>query len=195
MPILGESTTDYILSPLACRSSIDNATRGHLDPGSQATTIPYKHLLSRYRVYTKEFPCPVRLVSADDKPQFPLGEGTVHILASSHPGYVDLRALHTPGIPSLIVSLWSVQEHIRFDKCSGYALMTNFIDNINTFVFTAEDRYSLPCLVVIPGDVVGSLNYMRAIISPLFKDTTPPSSPMNATVNAITVGTKHMLWH
>ena len=91
---------DCILSALACTSSIDNATHGHLDPGSQATTIP----INGYRMYTKEYPCPVRLVSADDKPQFPLGEGTVRIPASSGPGYVDLQAFHTPGIPSFIVS-------------------------------------------------------------------------------------------
>ena len=38
--ILGEGPIDYILSTLACNLSIDNATRGHLDPGSQSTTIP-----------------------------------------------------------------------------------------------------------------------------------------------------------
>ena len=102
--ILGEGTTDCVLSALACSSAMDNTTRGHLDPGSQANTIPYKHLISGYQVYSKELPCPVILVSADDKPQFPLGEGTVCIPALSAPGYVDLRAFHTPGIPSFIVS-------------------------------------------------------------------------------------------
>ena len=131
------------------------------------------------------------LVSADDKPQFPLGKGTVRIPALSDPGYVDLRAFHTPGIPSFIVSPRSVQEHIGFDNCSGYSLMTNFVDN--TFVFTAKDRTAAP--VVIPGDVVSSLNYTRAIIPPLFIDSTPPPSELDATIHAITTGTERMLWH
>ena len=69
--------------------------------------------------------------------------------------------------------------------------MTNFIDN--TFVFTADDRTASP--VVIPGDVVGSLNYTRAIIPPLFVEPTPPTSTLDATVHAITVGAELMLWH
>ena len=155
--ILGEGTTDCVLSALACSSAMENATCRHLDPGSQATTIPYKHLISGYQVYSKEFPCPVRLVSADDKPQFPLGEGTVRIPPLSAPGYVDLRAFHTPGIPLFIVLPRPVQEHIGFDKRSGYLLKTNFVDN--TFMFTAKDKSTDSHPVVIPGDVVGSLNY------------------------------------
>ena len=71
--------------------------------------------------------------------------------------------------------------------------MTNFIDN--TFVFTAENRSSSSQPVVIPGDEVGSLNYTRVIIPPSFKDVTTPTSPLDATVHAITVGVERMLWH
>ena len=136
--ILGEGTMDCVLSALACDLPVDNATCDHLDPGSQATTIPYKHLISGYHSYSKEFPCPVRLVSADDKPQLPLGEVTVNIPALSAPVYVDLRSFHMPGIPSFIVLPHSVQECIGFDKCTGYSLKTNFAGN--TFMFTVEDR-------------------------------------------------------
>ena len=141
--------------------------QGHFDAGSQATTIPNKLLLSNYQAYNDSFPCRVRLISADEtNPQFPLGEGTVRISTQSDPGYVDLRAFCAPGIPSVIVSPRSVQEKIGFDNCSGYLLETRF--DTQSFLFHAMDSRDQKNDVIIPGSIVGTLNYTRPIILPYF---------------------------
>jgi hypothetical protein len=106
---IDENWVDLKLSKLAYEgrrgSVLHFNLQGHFDAGSQATTTPHRHLLSNNRTYGTSFPCPVRLISADEmNPQYPIVEGTVRIPTKSYPGYVDLRAFHAPGIPSVIVS-------------------------------------------------------------------------------------------
>jgi hypothetical protein len=126
---INENVVDLKLSTLAHDGSQGSVLhfnlQGHFDAGSQATTTPHKHLLSNYQRCSTSFPCPVRLISADEmNPQYPVGEATVRIPTKSDPGYVDLRAFHTPGIPSIIVSPQSVQEKIGYENCSDYLLET-----------------------------------------------------------------------
>ena len=174
--------------------------QGHFDAGSQATTVPHKILLSNYRRYSESFPCRVRLISADEtNPQFPLGEGTVRIPTQSDPGHVDLRAFYAPGIPSIIISPRSVQEKIGFDNCSGYQLETRF--DKQSFLFHAMDSRDQKNDVVIPRNIVGTLNYTRPIILPYFElPGETMDAPMNQIVQDFSVttlsGTRlKLLWH
>ena len=90
----------------------------------------------------------------------------MRIATQSDPGYVDLRTFCALGIPSVIVSPRTVQEKIGFDNCSGYLLETRF--DTQSFLFHAMDSRDQKNDVVIPGNIVGTLNYTCPIILPYF---------------------------
>jgi hypothetical protein len=148
------------------------------------TTVPHPHLISNYNKYATSFPCPVRLVSANEKnPQCPVGEGTVRIPTTSSPGYVDLRGFYTPGIPSIVISPRSVQEMFGFNNCSGYTLETRL--DQQSFVFHALDSSGARNDIMIPGNIVGSLNYTHPILLPSFETPgTPADKPLHQIVHS-----------
>ena len=199
-----ENIVDLKLSKLAYEGSQGSALhfnlQGHFDAGSQATTIPRKHLLSNYQRYSTSFPCPVRLISADEmNPQYAVGEGTVRIPTKSDPRYVDLRASHTPGIPSIIVSPQLVQEKIGFENYSGYLLETRF--NLQSFLFHAMDSRDQKNHITIPGGIAGTLNYTCPIVMPNYElPGEIINVPMNQIVQDFSVMTLSgtglkLLWH
>ena len=186
----------YFVSSLSCTDRPKSNVCGHLDAGSQASTVPHRFLIWIYRPYTSTFPCPIRLISANGDPQFPLGEGTTRIPISTSPGYLDIRTFYTPGIPSYIVSPKSIQEAVGADVCDGYTLRTNFVSR--SFLFIAHHNLDSSLDVLIPGSVVGTLNFLHPVVPP---DGPSPGSdsllsPADTRhVQSLTADTTKILWH
>jgi hypothetical protein len=51
-------TVNLTASRMSCEVAQGNILKGHLDSGSQATTIPFFHLLSNHQKNSASFPCP-----------------------------------------------------------------------------------------------------------------------------------------
>ena len=90
-------TKHNVPEPPALSHDLTTVVRAQLDTGADITCTNLIDVLHDYRQYSISFPCKIRLIGAigqDGDPNlgiFPLGEGYLHIPASTNTGYVCIR--------------------------------------------------------------------------------------------------------
>jgi len=95
--------------PPHLEQNLTTIVRAQLDTGADITCANIKAVLHNYKPYTQSFPCKVRLVGAigndGDKNMgvYPLGEGTLHVPASTSSGHMPVRCVYSPHLTSTLL--------------------------------------------------------------------------------------------
>ena len=181
--------------------SLDLKSRGHLDPGAQATTTPHKHLLFGYRRFTAANPCNVRLHAADNRRAYiPLGIGVLRVPAPNQLGYHPILCYHTPEITTTIISPASFETLLGKRNFEGTTLVTH--SNDAKFVFTARHKLRRSGDLTITGITHRTLTYTHPLLTPSLAEMDTQS--LDATTSTITdelhmhrlsASAERLLWH
>ena len=115
-------TKHQVDPPPKLQRNLTTVIRAQLDTGADITCTNLLHVLHNYKPYTKSFPCRVRLVGAIGKNGdenlgiYPLGEGFLHIPASTQNGYIPVCCVYSPHLTSTLLckdDIIRTQKHLR----------------------------------------------------------------------------------
>ena len=82
---------------------------GQFDSGADATVANLLIYLHDYKQYNTKFKCPVKLTGAiGTKDIHPLGEGFLHLPASTPSGFLTVCYFYSPQFSSTLVSPWDI---------------------------------------------------------------------------------------
>jgi hypothetical protein len=145
--------------------------RAHFDDGAQATTTHERSHLFAYRTFSAASPCRTRLVSADGHRYVPLGYGILRVPAPTSLGYVPVFCLHTPEIPSCIISPSTIERLLPRHLVQGTTLRK--FPNTGVFTFTVHSNLRAAENVELHGILDAGLCYTQPLLLPQPPESAP----------------------
>ena len=94
--------------PPHLKQNLTTVIHAQLDTGANMTCTNVEAVLHDCKPCTQSFPCKVRLVGAigeagdENMGTHPLGEGTLHVPASTSSGFTPVRCVHSPHLTSAL---------------------------------------------------------------------------------------------
>ena len=147
--------------------------RAHLDDGAQATTTHKKSHLFAYRTFPVGAPCRTRLISADGHRYVPIGYGILRVPAPTALGYIPVFCLHTPEIPSCIISPSTIERLlVKTPQHHGTTLCK--YPAAGTFTFTVHSALRTSENIVVHGILDSGLCYTQPLLLPQSSDCDAP---------------------
>ena len=160
--------------------------RAQLDTGADITCTNLVHVLHNYKPYTKSFPCRVRLVGAfgdnGDKNlgTYPLGEGLLHIPASTTIGYIPVCCVYSPHLTSTLLcedDIIRTQEHLRLRDFT--TTIVKYYE-AGTFSLTCEHKNKRRQFALHGIITFGNKCYTQPLILPSLPGNHPDANEFNS---------------
>jgi hypothetical protein len=191
-------------------SNVGTAVRAMIDTGAFATCTDQLGYLHGYTPFSRQNPCPVKLLPAmDGVDAIPKGYGYLHIPCNQMSGgYLPIRAFYHPALRTTVI------DERDLLKASGLhtkdyttELLTKNYD-VGTWTYRCDHRLRCSRDIILSGPLVFGKAFTSALI-PCDKELnghTSPSKSMdtdfglqcrNTTfpVNSIKAATERMIWH
>ena len=151
------------------------AIRAQVDTGASVSVTNRKELLHRFKTFTKEKRCPVRLSGAISSADqiIPEGAGYLRIPTNFNGGYVDVYTYYSPMISSTLVSenglLLGSATRGELENYSGQSLhkiFSNTKRRTGRMVLINHHKRNKARNVTIHGVVLGGQYYSQPVIPP-----------------------------
>ena len=163
-----------------------DAFRAQIDTGAFASCTDQIHMLHDYKTFTRENPCPVRLLPASEGSDVvPFGVGYLHIPAMNELGHIAVRTFYHPSLRTTVI------DERDFLKSSGHR-PTDFKGsriekhfNAGTFTFTGTHRLQKSQDVNIHGVLIHGKCYTGALIPPNLPKECPWATPATSSEAAM----------
>jgi hypothetical protein len=128
------------------------ADRGMIDTGTLVTCTGFRHLLHNYVEFTKDYPCPLRLLPASvGSDCTPVGVGYLRVPAANPIGYVDVRCYYTPQLRCTVIDErdFILASGIKPKQVYGEVILKDYEKGI--FKYHAENKLKKSLDVVVYG--------------------------------------------
>ena len=164
------------------KRDLTTVIRAQLDTGADITCTNLLHVLHDYKPYTKSFPCRVRLVGAignngdENLGIYPLGEGLLHIPASTTIGYIPVRCVYSPHLTSTLLcedDIIRTQAHLRLRDFT--TTIVKYYE-AGTFSLTCEHKNRRRQFAIHGIITIGNKCYTQPLIIPSLPPTHPDAN-------------------
>lgn len=143
----------------------DDGPRAQIDTGAFVSCTDQLHLIHRFKKFSKDYPCPVKMMPASEGSDlFPVGHGFLHVPAPVPSGYLAVRVFYHPRLRTTVI------DERDFARAAGHSLNRIKSESISkyhtagTFTYRATHKLKRNLDVVVHGILRSGKCYTHTLI-------------------------------